>query len=100
MVSFSTLRLTHIHILPLPVKESQMSYPSPEGSSEMAVDAVATGIRVVEPARSGHFAEIETLFAPPLRAVVSAETLQIGWESEIGKNGPVTAVGEPNSESV
>lgn len=77
-----------------------MSHPSPEGGHAMAADAATTALRVVELARNERFAEIETLFAPPLRAVVSAETLRIGWESEIGKNGPVASVGEPNSEPV
>lgn len=66
----------------------------------MVTDAAATAIRVVELARNERFAEIEALFAPPLRAVVSAETLRIGWEAEIGKNGPVSAIGESISETV
>lgn len=77
-----------------------MSQPSPEGHRKTDTDAAATAIRVVELARSEHFAEVETLFAPPLRAVVSAETLRIGWESEIGKHGPISAIGEPNSDPI
>lgn len=77
-----------------------MSYSSPEADHEMATGAAATAIQVVELALNGRFAEIESLFAPPLRAVVSAETLRIGWVAEIGKNGPVSTIGEPNSESV
>ena len=64
------------------------------------IDAAAIATRVVELARNGRFAEIEALFAPPLRAVVSAETLRIGWETELGKCGPVSAIGEPVSEPV
>jgi dienelactone hydrolase len=63
-------------------------------------DAAATALRIVELARNERFAEIETLFAPPLRAFASAETLRIGWVAEIGKNGPVSAIGEPTSEPV
>jgi dienelactone hydrolase len=79
-----------------------MSQPSPEGRHETDTDtdAAATAMRVVELARNERFADIETLFAPPLRAVVSAETLRIGWLAEIGKNGPVSAIGEPTSELV
>ncbi|HEX5441305.1 MAG TPA: alpha/beta fold hydrolase [Ktedonobacterales bacterium] len=79
-----------------------MSQPLPEGRHETDTDtdAAATAMRVVELARNERFAEVETLFAPPLRAVVSAETLRIAWVAEIGKNGPVATVGEPTSESV
>jgi dienelactone hydrolase len=61
-------------------------------------DAAAIATRVVELARNGEFAEIEALFAPKLRAVVSAQTLQAGWVGEISKVGPVSAIGEPVSE--
>jgi dienelactone hydrolase len=64
------------------------------------VEAAAIATRVVELARDGHFAEIEGLFAPPLRAVASTETLRTGWMAEIGKSGPVSAIGEPVSEPV
>jgi dienelactone hydrolase len=58
-----------------------------------AVAATVAGL-----AREGHFAEIAELFAPRLRAMVSAETLRAGWAGEISKVGPVVAVGEPVSE--
>lgn len=74
--------------------------PAPESHHETTADAAAIATRVVELARNERFAEIEALFAPALRAVVSAETLRIGWESEIRKNGPISAVGEPVSEPV
>jgi len=51
-------------------------------------------------ALEGRFAEIAELFAPHLRAMVSAETLQAGWAGEISKVGPISAVGEPVSERV
>ncbi len=77
-----------------------MSHPSPESHHEMAMDAAAIATMVVELAQNGRFAEIEDLFAPPLRAVVSAETLRMGWMTEVGKNGSVSAIGKPVSEPV
>ncbi|MBO3746064.1 alpha/beta fold hydrolase [Streptosporangiaceae bacterium NEAU-GS5] len=59
---------------------------------------VEVATSVVELARNGRFAEIEKLFAPQLRAVVSAETLRSAWVTEMAKNGPVTAVGAPAGE--
>src|SRR4051812_15709389 len=50
---------------------------------------------VVAMAAEGRFADVEELFAPRLRAAASAETLRVGWETEIAKAGPVTAVGGP-----
>jgi uncharacterized protein len=61
-------------------------------------DPAAIAAAVVAMAREERFTEIEELFAPRLRAVVSAETLQIGWAGEISGAGPVSAVGEPTSE--
>ena len=49
-------------------------------------------------ARDGRFAEVEGLFAAPLRAVVSAEALRAGWAALTGSKGPVRAVGEPAAE--
>ena len=49
-------------------------------------------------ARDGRFTEIAELFAPPLRAAVSAETLRVAWAGEMDKTGPVCAVGEPVTE--
>nr|WP_040446305.1 alpha/beta fold hydrolase [Ktedonobacter racemifer] len=58
-------------------------------------DATVIAITVVEMARDGRFADIEELFAPPLRAAVSAETVRVAWLAEIGKSGPVSTIGEP-----
>jgi dienelactone hydrolase len=58
--------------------------------------AVATAVAAM--ARDGRFADIETRFAPPLRAVVSAQTLRAGWSGEIARTGPVTAIGTPVPE--
>ncbi|GIH21550.1 hypothetical protein Raf01_97220 [Rugosimonospora africana] len=49
-------------------------------------------------AREGRFVDIEALFAPRLRAVVSAETLRANWVTEISRVGAITAVGQPTSE--
>ena len=62
------------------------------------IDAAAIATSVVEMARNERFAEIEALFAPPLRAVASAETLRVGWATEISKLGPVSHTGAPVSE--
>src|SRR5690348_15649665 len=70
-----------------------MQSPSSESDHAAAIDVAAIATRIVELARNERFAEIERFFAPPLRAVVSAESLKVGWENEIGKNGPVSAIG-------
>ncbi|MFI6395501.1 serine aminopeptidase domain-containing protein [Nonomuraea sp. NPDC050540] len=61
-------------------------------------DPVTIAAAVVEMAQGGHFADIEELFAPPLRAVVSAETLQAAWESQLSTMGAISAVATPISE--
>lgn len=48
--------------------------------------------------KTGPFAQIRDLFAPQLRALVSAETFQAAWEAELARRGPVSSVGEPVSE--
>jgi dienelactone hydrolase len=75
-----------------------MESPSSAGGHDAASAAMDIARRVVELARNGRFAEIERYFAPSLRAVVSAETVKIGWENEIGKNGPVSAIRAPVCE--
>ena len=64
------------------------------------IDAKALAITVVEMIRDGRFGEIEKMFAPPLRAVVSAETVRDAWGAEISKRGSVSMIGEPTSEQV
>ena len=64
------------------------------------IDTAAIATTVVEMARDGRFGEIEPLFAPPLRAVVSAETVRDAWGTEISKRGLVSTIGEPMSEQV
>src|ERR1700743_2388777 len=53
---------------------------------------------VIEMLRVERFPGIEELFAPRLRAAVSAETLPAAWIAEAAKIGPVAAVGTPVSE--
>ncbi|WP_405623632.1 hypothetical protein [Streptomyces sp. NBC_00076] len=60
--------------------------------------AEETAALVVEWARDGRFREITALFAPPLRAALTAEALQAVWLAETAGSGPVTDLGEPSSE--
>ncbi|HEY3749203.1 MAG TPA: alpha/beta hydrolase [Pseudonocardiaceae bacterium] len=53
----------------------------------------ATGLAVIELARAGHFAEIQEMFAPQLRPLVTADVLRAGWEAQ----GALSAVGTPVS---
>ena len=64
----------------------------------MTVDPVTTAAAVVEMARHRRFAEIEDLFAPPLRAVVAAGTVRTTWDTEISRHGALLAIGAPVSE--
>jgi uncharacterized protein len=59
---------------------------------------VGTSLTVLELARAGRFAEISELFAPNLRALVSAEALRAAWEAELARRGPVVTIGRPASE--
>jgi dienelactone hydrolase len=61
-------------------------------------EPVSTGMTVLDLARQGRFAEIRDLYAPTLRPMVTAETLQAAWSTEIDRQGPVSAVGVPVSE--
>src|SRR5690349_1510911 len=53
---------------------------------------------VVDLACEGRFAAAAELFAPRLRAAVSAETFRAGWSGEASRIGPVRAIGEPVCE--
>ncbi|HEX8007040.1 MAG TPA: DUF3887 domain-containing protein, partial [Trebonia sp.] len=61
----------------------------------MGTDVAAAGIAVVEMTRDGRFDEVEALFAPRLRAAVSAGTLGVAWTAEQAKLGPVSGIGTP-----
>ncbi|WP_405708287.1 alpha/beta hydrolase [Streptomyces sp. NBC_00046] len=62
--------------------------------------AEGTAVLVVEWAREGRFKEIAVLFAPPLRAALTAEALQAAWLAETSGTGPFTGLGELSSESL
>jgi uncharacterized protein len=53
---------------------------------------------VVEITRDGRFDEVKALFAPRLRAVVSAGTLGAAWATERARLGPVIRTGTPVTE--
>jgi dienelactone hydrolase len=55
-------------------------------------------LSVLELARAGQFAQIRDMFAPPLQALVPPEALRAAWAAELGRRGPVTAVGAPVAE--
>jgi hypothetical protein len=59
------------------------------------VDVVLSALEL---ARAGRFAEVCELFAPPLRPLVTAETLEAAWKAELARQGPVTSVGPPLTE--
>ncbi|MCP2323250.1 hypothetical protein HDA40_001757 [Hamadaea flava] len=66
----------------------------------MRLESESIAAHVAALAVEGGFADIEALFAAPLRAVVSAEALRTAWMAEAAKAGPHLTVGEPVSESV
>lgn len=64
----------------------------------MRTAPVPTGLRVIEMARAGQFAQIRDLFVPQLREMVPAEALQAAWAAEVDRRGQVTSVGVRVSE--
>lgn len=60
--------------------------------------AAATSLAVLEMAQAGRFAEIRDLFAPQVRAMVTAEALQASWAAELDRQGAVSSIGAPVSE--
>ncbi|MFB7716285.1 alpha/beta fold hydrolase [Nocardia sp. NPDC056100] len=63
-------------------------------------DPAAIATTVAELARAERFSAIEELFAPRLRAVVSGETVRVGWNTEIARIGAVREIGSPGTESI
>ncbi|MGC5411547.1 hypothetical protein ACPXCX_48970, partial [Streptomyces sp. DT225] len=49
--------------------------------------------------RTERFEESVELFAPPLRAAVSAEQLRLAWAAEVAGRGGCAAVEEPVAEA-
>jgi dienelactone hydrolase len=64
----------------------------------MPTGPISTGMTVLDLVRAGRFAEVRDMFAPSLRAMVTAELLQAAWTGELGRHGPVTAIGAPVSD--
>jgi len=60
--------------------------------------AAATGLAVLEMVQAGRFAEIRDLFAPQVRAMVTAEAIQAAWVAELDRQGAVSSIGAPVSE--
>ncbi|RBQ16692.1 hypothetical protein DP939_28850 [Spongiactinospora rosea] len=61
-------------------------------------DPVAIGQAVARMLNEQRFGEVADLFSAPLRAQVSATALREAWAAEVGRTGPVSAVGDPVSE--
>ncbi|MFC9438091.1 serine aminopeptidase domain-containing protein [Nocardia sp. NPDC057030] len=55
-------------------------------------------VRVAELLRDGEFERVAELFGAPLRAAVSPDALRGAWLTEIGRIGPVRAIGLPAVE--
>jgi uncharacterized protein len=64
----------------------------------MLAAPMATSLAVLDMAQAGRFAEIRDLFAPQVRAMVTAGALEAAWAAEIGRCGEVRSVGTPLSE--
>jgi dienelactone hydrolase len=62
------------------------------------VDPLEIATSVAAAAREHQFAEIAALFAPPLRALVSADVVRAAWTAELDRIGAVTSIGRPVGE--
>lgn len=58
----------------------------------------ATALDIARLAQAERFGQICDRFAPQLRALVSSDVLQTGWDSEITRHGPVVSIGAPVSD--
>ncbi|MEY9913525.1 dienelactone hydrolase [Catenulispora sp. MAP12-49] len=67
---------------------------------EAITDPAALAARFVELAGQSRWADIEALFAPGLRAVVSADAVRAGWTSEAGPLGDLAGLGAPQTEAI
>ena len=66
---------------------------------EPRTDAAAVAVAVVEMIDQGRFPQIEAVFAPRLRAVVSADTLRTQWVAQTARIGPLSSIGRPVATS-
>jgi hypothetical protein len=64
----------------------------------MTADPNAIAVDVVRMAQAGRFTDVRDLFAPSLRPMVAAETLQAAWASEVDPHGGVKTIGTPTGE--
>jgi hypothetical protein len=62
-----------------------------ESAAKVALDALT----LVAEAR---FGEVQEMFAPSLRALVTAEAIQVGWLAAVDQVGAVSAIGDPVTE--
>ena len=60
---------------------------------------IQVSLSVLELAQHGRFEELRDRFAPPLRPMVTADSLEAAWAAAIARLGPVASVGAPASES-
>ncbi len=61
-------------------------------------DPAGVAQAVIGLARAGQFEQICDMFAAPLRPLAQPAALRAAWEAEIGRRGPVTAVGAAVSD--
>ncbi|GAA5199362.1 alpha/beta hydrolase [Rugosimonospora acidiphila] len=64
----------------------------------MPTDPVLAALTALDLARAGRFEQIRDLFAPSLRAMVTAESIQAAWAAQLDRHGPVSSVGTPVSD--
>ncbi|WP_063712608.1 alpha/beta hydrolase [Nocardia concava] len=64
------------------------------------IDSATVATTVAEMLRDERFDDLAELFAPRMAAVVSAETVRVGWTGEIAKIGAVRAIGNAAVERV
>jgi uncharacterized protein len=71
---------------------------TPAATTPAATTPEATSLAVLEMAQAGRFVQICELFAPELRPMIQAETIQATWAAELGRRGQVASIGTPVSE--
>jgi hypothetical protein len=67
---------------------------------EAITDPAALAAHFVELADQGRWQDIEALFAPNLRAVVSADAVRAGWTSEAVPLGDLAGLGPAHAEEI
>ncbi|WP_279581902.1 hypothetical protein [Fodinicola feengrottensis] len=65
----------------------------------MARTPTQNALAAVELMRDGRFAEMGDMFAPQVRALVTADAIQRGWAAGVDRYGPVVATGMAVSEA-